>query len=89
MTISKNNFHNIYVYFVLAAILLSSKIDLIMEKETYDEVITKVIEYLRERFSRKEKTLRRYQNSWRKVKSYMDSQNISEIDAFVCTNCIF
>ena len=68
----------------MAAIPPSGKIDLIMEKETYDEVITKVIEYLRERLSRKEKTLRRYQNRWRKVQSYMDSQNISEIDTSVC-----
>ena len=55
-----------------------------MEKETYDEITTKVIEYLREKSSRKEKTLRRYQNRWRKVQSYMDSQNISDLDASVC-----
>jgi|GEM_PF-4317811 len=55
-----------------------------MEKETYDEVITKVIDYLRETSSRKEETFRCYQTRWRKVKSYMNSQNIIDIDASVC-----
>ena len=55
-----------------------------MEKETYDEVVTKVIDYLRETSSRKEETFRCYQSRWRKVKSYMDSQNIIDIDASVC-----
>ena len=53
-------------------------------KETYDETISKAIKYLRERFSRSDKTLRDYQNRWRRVKSYMDLHNISEIDASVC-----
>lgn len=53
-------------------------------KGTYDEVISKAIEYLRERFSRVDCTLSRYQNRWEKVKNYMDSHNISEIDASVC-----
>jgi site-specific recombinase XerD len=53
-------------------------------KKTYDEAISKAIKYLRERYSRKEKTLRRYRNHWGRVKSYMDSQNISDINASVC-----
>lgn len=55
-------------------------------KETYDEVISKTIEYLRRRFSRSDITLRIYKNHWGKVKRYMDSQNIEEIDASVCRN---
>ena len=51
---------------------------------TYDEVISKAIEYLRERFSRADCTLKCYQNRWEKVKNYMDSNKISEIDASVC-----
>ena len=51
---------------------------------TYDEVISKAIEYLRERFSRADRTLQRYQRRWGQVKNYMDSQNISELDATVC-----
>ena len=53
-------------------------------KGTYDEVISNVIEYLRERFSRADCTLSRYQNRWEKVKNYMDSHNIREIDASIC-----
>jgi len=53
-------------------------------KGTYDEVISKATEYLRERFSRAECTLSRYQNRWKKVKNYMESRNITEIDASVC-----
>lgn len=53
-------------------------------KETYDEVVSKAIEYLRERFSRSDKTLKHYQNRWKRVKSYMDLHNISDIDASVC-----
>jgi len=51
---------------------------------TYDDVISTVTEYLRERFSRAECTLKFYQNRWRGVKNYMDSHNLSEIDASVC-----
>jgi len=70
----------------MVAISPSVKIDLIMEKvkETYDEVISKVIEYLRERFSRTENTYRHYRRCWGRVKSYMDSQSISDINASVC-----
>ena len=50
----------------------------------YDEVISKAIEYLRERFSRADRTLYRYRRHWRQVENYMDSQNISELDATVC-----
>ena len=70
----------------MVAISPSVKIDLIMEKvkETYDEVISKAIEYLRERFSRTENTYRHYRRCWGRVKSYMDSQSISDINASVC-----
>ncbi len=51
---------------------------------TYDDVISKVTEYLRERFSRADCTLKRYQSHWREVKNYMDCHNISEINASVC-----
>ncbi|MFO7882371.1 MAG: site-specific integrase [Kosmotogaceae bacterium] len=53
-------------------------------KETYEEVISKTIEYLRKRFSRADNTLKIYKRHWGKVKSYMDSQNIEDIDASVC-----
>ena len=53
-------------------------------KENYEQVIAEAIEYLKARFSRSDFTLKRYQNRWGKVKSYMDSHNISEIDASVC-----
>lgn len=53
-------------------------------KETYEEVTSKTEEYLRKRFSRTERTLRHYKRHWGGVKSYMDSQNISDIDASVC-----
>lgn len=74
----------------MTAMSLSVKIDLIMEKakETYDEVISKTIEYLRKRFSRTDNTFRHYKRCWRRVKSYMDSQNISDIDASVCRDYI-
>lgn len=70
----------------MVAISPSVKIDLIMEKvkETYDEVISKTMKYLRERFSRTENTYRHYRRCWGRVKSYMDSQSISEINASVC-----
>lgn len=57
-----------------------------MEKteETYEEVISKTIEYLRRRFSRTDHTFRQYKRYWGKVKSYMDSQNITDIDGTVC-----
>lgn len=51
---------------------------------TYDDVISKVTEYLRERFSRADCTLKRYQNHWGEVKNYMDCHNTSEINASVC-----
>ena len=71
---------------MLTATPLSIKLDLIMEKvkETYEQVIAEVIEYLEARFSRSDGTLKHYQNRWGRVKSYMDSQNISDIDASVC-----
>jgi len=53
-------------------------------KGTYDEVISKAVVYLREKFSRADCTLKRYQNRWGGVKNYMDSHNISEINAYVC-----
>ncbi len=53
-------------------------------KGTYDEVISKVTEYLRERYLRADCTLSRYQNRWKRVKYYMESRNITEINASVC-----
>ena len=60
-------------------------------RQNYDmgdrQIITQgYIEYLRERFSRADGTLSRYQNRWKKVKNYMESHNIPEIDASVCRN---
>ena len=59
---------------------------MIMEKtkETYEQVIAKVMAYIQERFSRTDRTLKYYKRNWGRVKSYMDSQNISDIDASVC-----
>jgi len=54
-------------------------------KENYDQVIAEAIEYLKARLSRSDCTLKRYQSRWGKVKSYMDSHNISEIDASICS----
>ena len=70
----------------VAAISPSFKFDLIMEKakETYDEKISKVTEYLRKNFSRTDRTFRYYKHNWGKVKTYMDSQNINDINASVC-----
>ncbi|MCX6234992.1 MAG: tyrosine-type recombinase/integrase [Bacteroidetes bacterium] len=53
-------------------------------KETYDEKISKVVEYLRKKFSRTDRTFKYYNRHWGRVKSYMDSQNISDLDASVC-----
>src|SRR5659263_5884 len=53
-------------------------------KKTYEQVIAEAIEYLKARFSRSDCTLKRYQNRWGRVKIYMDSLKISEIDASVC-----
>jgi len=53
-------------------------------KGTYEEVISKTSEYLRKRFSRTDNTLKQYRCYWLKVKRYMDSQNIRDIDASVC-----
>jgi site-specific recombinase XerD len=53
-------------------------------EETYEEVISKTIEYLRKRFSRTDRTFRQYKRYWGKVKSYMVSQDITDIDATVC-----
>ena len=53
-------------------------------KGTYEEVISKTSEYLRERFSRTDNTLKQYRCRWGKVKRYMDSQNIRDIDASIC-----
>jgi site-specific recombinase XerD len=53
-------------------------------KGTYGEVISKTSEYLRERFSRTDNTLKQYRCRWGNVKRYMDSQNIGDIDASVC-----
>ncbi len=51
---------------------------------TYDEKISKATKYLRERFLRADCTLKLYESHWGRVKNYMDSHNISEIDASVC-----
>jgi site-specific recombinase XerD len=66
----------------------SVKIGLIMEnvKETYEEVISKTTEYLKQRFSRTENTFKHYKRRWGRLKSFMDSQNIRNIDASVCRN---
>ena len=53
-------------------------------KVNYEQVIAEAIEYLKERFSRAECTLKFFQNRWGGVKNYMDSHNISEIDASIC-----
>jgi site-specific recombinase XerD len=53
-------------------------------KGNYEEVISKISEYLRKRFLRKDNTLKQYRCYWGKVKRYMDSQNIRDIDASVC-----
>jgi len=70
----------------MAAISLSVKLDLIMEKtiETYEEKISQATNYLRERFSRSKSTFKHYRRCWGKVKTYMNSRNISDIDASVC-----
>lgn len=72
----------------MIAIPLSVKIDMIMEKtkETYEQVIAKAIAYIQERFSRTDRTIRFYKLCWGRVKGYMDSQNINDIDATVCRN---
>ena len=59
---------------------------MIMEKtkETYEQIIAKAIAYIQERFFRTDRTLKYYKRNWGRVKSYMDSQNISDIDASVC-----
>ena len=53
-------------------------------KGTYEEVISKTSEYLRQRFFRKDNTMKQYRCRWGNVKRYMDSQNIRDIDASVC-----
>lgn len=53
-------------------------------KETYDEKISKVTEYLRKKFSRTDRTFKYYKRNWGRVKSYMDSQNITDLDGSVC-----
>lgn len=53
-------------------------------KETYEQITAKAITYLRERFSRTDRTIKYYKRCWGRVKSYMDSQNISNIEASVC-----
>jgi site-specific recombinase XerD len=53
-------------------------------KGNYEGVISKISEYLRKRFLRKGNTLKQYRCYWGKVKRYMDSQNIRDIDASVC-----
>ena len=55
-------------------------------KENYEQVIAEAIKYLSERFSRTDHTFRHYKRHWGKVKSYMNTQNISDIDASVCRN---
>ena len=53
-------------------------------KETYEQVIAKAIEYLKARFSRADKTFKYYKRCWGRVKIYMNSKDISDIDASVC-----
>ena len=53
-------------------------------KEPYDEVISNVTEYLRIKFSRTDRTFKYYKRQWGRVKNYMDSQDISELDGSVC-----
>lgn len=57
-----------------------------MEKveEQFEQVTAKAISHLKERFSRKERTLKYYMCCWKRVKSYIDSQNIKEISSSVC-----
>ena len=53
-------------------------------KETYEQVIAKAIGYLKARFSRADKTYKYYKRCWGRVKIYMNSEDISDIDASVC-----
>lgn len=61
-----------------------TKIDLNMEKRTFEEVTCQAETCLKDRLSQAAGTLKYYNCHWRKIKRFMESKGIDFIDSSVC-----